>query len=234
MDQNKVSFLEIHIEKRDKPILTVKDVIVLLFGVNPKIPIETRTAFYKELFLIYEEVLKKPEVSQYIYFSDPEFVPYVYGPFSFTVASDLGELLYINAIRKDGRKNDERFTITDAGMEIFGRLEDESLGKQPLDWLIPYIREKRRGWDQLGRSGLMARMRNYYPNYFLFGTKQPRKVLKLVLEHPADRTSDDNFRDAMLQLKNDIPIEELEEAKEKYLMYEEKYEGLMWAQLYRE
>ncbi len=234
LSENGISFLEIEIKKNIRHNLTIKDAIILLCGANPYAPIETRTVFYKELFLLYKEVLSRQEVHEHMNILDPEFVPYIYGPFSFIVASDLGELVYINAIKKEGKKNNERFTITQSGKEIFRNVEEMLLSNSQLDWLIPEVRKLRHGWDQLGRKGLRERIDLNYPEYFLFGTKNVRKIYRLALTSKNDKSNVRQVHESLSSINSNITYKQFEEAMDNYFNYEGKYEGLMWAQSYKE
>lgn len=221
---DKIRFLDLKIERTEKYNIMLKDSIILLLGANQDSPIETRTVLYKELFLFYDEILSNPEVKKYFNVVDPEFVPYIYGPFSFKMASDLGELIYDEVVSREGKKNNEKFRITDFGISIYNKLKDKISSTQISDLLIDKLKDKRIGWDQLGRRGLVNRIKDMYPKYFLFGTTTPMKTVKTIIKQS----------DISLEGSKELSLEETKKAKKAYTEYEDKYEGLMWAQLYHE
>jgi hypothetical protein len=179
---SRVPFLELKIDIGNPYQLTIKDVIVSLFGVYPKIPIETRTVLFKELFLTFEEVLKEEHLQPLGKNLDPEFIPYIFGPFSFLVASEIGSLVYNNTIKKEGGKNDEKFTITEKGKILFETLKEKLARNHLFEEFLNMLSKLRKGWDKLGRQGMMNRMRRLYSEYFLFGIKDCSKKKKIVIE----------------------------------------------------
>jgi hypothetical protein len=209
LDNNeKISFLEVKIEKTNRYIVTVKEAIIVVLGASKEHPIETRTLLYKEIFLFYKEILEKIH-SRNISFTDPEFVPYKFGPFSFRVASELGNLVYGRFVEKSGIKKNESFKLTKPGCSLFSQIECKFSQYAELNNALESLKRKRPGWDQLGREGIMKRVEKLYGEYFLFGTKALNKTFKASQEK-----NDDKFR----QFKD----------------IEQEHGGLIWAELYKE
>lgn len=140
--------------KRKK--FTISDTILLLMGSHPDKPIFGRVLLMKQTFLLTKEVLTEDEVQ------DAKFVPYRFGMYSFSVGNALTNLEYSGYIKRGGRKNSklEQFLLTDKGRqyisEVFKSLPEELQEK---------IREKRKGWDQLGYDGILRLVYQKYPEY---------------------------------------------------------------------
>ncbi|MDH7509379.1 MAG: hypothetical protein QHH00_08345 [Methanomassiliicoccales archaeon] len=139
------------------PKIMADEAILLLLASTRK-PIFGRTVMIKELFLLQEEVLKK----HFRTVDDMRFVPYRYGPYSFRVAQLLEEMESIRLIERRGRKgtNDEKFSISERGMQHFSRI----INKMPPE-VLEEIRARRMGWDELGRDGLLRYVYQHYPEY---------------------------------------------------------------------
>jgi uncharacterized protein YwgA len=207
-NRGKISFLELKIEKTSKHNVTVKEAIIAVIGASKGYSIETRTLLYKEIFLFYKEILEKVNIYK-ISFTYPEFVPYIYGPFSFRVASELGNLVYAGFVEKSGRKKNESFRLTKPGFVLYSQIENKFSEYAELNDALESLRKLRRGWDELGREGVMNRVKRLFPEYFLFGTRDSKKTLKASQEK-----NDDKFR--------------------KFKEIEHEHEGLIWAELYKE
>lgn len=130
-------------------------ILFLLYSQSEK-PIFGRVLLMKQIFLLIEEVLNKNEVQ------DSKFVPYRYGMYSFSVGNEITNLEYSGYIERRGKKNTklEQFRITDKGRrhisEIFNSLPEDLQKK---------IREKRKGWDQLGYDGILRLVYQKYPEF---------------------------------------------------------------------
>ncbi len=130
------------------------DLMLMILGAGPQ-PVIGATLLMNELFLLYKEVLKDRS-------EDPRFVPYKPGPHSFHMAGKLDPLDYHGVLKCRGRRNSnsESFTLTPKGRamaeEVLRRLskEDRAL-----------VEEKRKGWDQLGVSGILDYVHKHYPEY---------------------------------------------------------------------
>ena len=135
---------------------TVSDLILLLLYSHPEKPIYGTVLLMKQVFLLTREVLDKNEVQ------DAKFVPHHYGMYSFLVANVLTNLEYSGYIERTGRRTSklERFRITEKGeryvSEIFKSLPERTQEK---------IKEKRKGWDQLGYDGILRLVYQKYPKF---------------------------------------------------------------------
>lgn len=231
-DKAKISFLELQIQRKHEYELTLKDVIISLFGVHADIPIETRTLLYKELFLTFEEILNEDDLTKLRKNIDPKFIPYVYGPFSFVVASEIGKMLDNHILNKEGYKRDERFTLTDFGKNLFVYLSRRLEGNYLFEKFIEKLRKLRVGWDKLGAQGIMTRVKKIYPQYFLFGVKGYKKTKKLVLEMIEEKNA--NPKSVLEIADSIINIDEVQSLKDKYLQIEKENSDLIWATLLKE
>jgi len=135
---------------------TIVDSILILFYSHPEKRIFGRISLMKQIFLLIEEVLNKEEIQE------PKFVKRHFGMYSFLVADTVANLEYSGYIERKGKKNSklEQFRITRKGKEyisdIFASLPEELQIK---------IKEKRKGWDQLGYDGILRYVYNKYPQY---------------------------------------------------------------------
>ena len=140
--------------KRKK--FTISDVLLLLLYSHSEKSIFGRVSLMKQMFLLTNEVLDKTDVQ------DPKFVPYRYGMYSFVVGNELTNLDYSGYIERRGRKNSklEQFRLTDKGKKrISGTFNSLP---NPLQ---ETIKEKRKGWDQLGQDGILRLVYQKYPEY---------------------------------------------------------------------
>lgn len=144
------------LEILERKRLTVSDIILLLLYSHPEKPVFGRVSMMKQCFLLIEEVLNKSEIQ------DAKYIPHRFGMYSFTVGDVLSNLEYSGYIEQRGRKNTklEQFRITNRGKEyISDTFESFS------DNLKDTIREKRKGWDQLGYNGILRFVYQKYPEY---------------------------------------------------------------------
>jgi len=165
-DKEKIKFSELDklLNNTAKPILTLDDMILLLLYVKKDKPIVTRTLLFKELFLFYKEIIEK--LFDVTRIPNPNFIGYKYGPFSFSLAEILTNLWFGGYIEIKGRAKgrSETFVLTKKGI----KKAKESLEKLPdniKNKLFLELREKRIGWDQLGRDGILRYVYNEYPEY---------------------------------------------------------------------
>ncbi len=140
-----------------KPVpFSLSDVILVLLYAQSDKPIHGRTLMMKEVFLTINEILSPKRVE------DPKFVPHRYGMYSFLVANRLKNLQYNGLIKVEGKKHasSERFQLSNIGIEkasaIFGKLSYH---------LQNDLREKRKGWDQLGIRGILRLVYGKYPKF---------------------------------------------------------------------
>lgn len=158
--------------------LTVDQLILFLFSLSDK-PILGRILFFKELFLLYQEIKDKIKVQ------NPKFVPYRFGAYSFFVAKTLELMEYNGLVRITGKKGsrNETFRLTKKGVEhtyqlrlkahekeregffyhdlLFSSSKLEGLERKPFSDL----QKKRQGWDQLGTQGILRYVYQNYPEY---------------------------------------------------------------------
>ncbi len=229
-----INLVDLKIQVSDRAYLLPEDSIILLLYVRDERPIRGRTVMQKELFLMYQEVLKKK------YFSDleivnPEFVPYKYGPYSFKLSSALASLIFRGKVAKNGPKNREKFTITEDGKELARRIV-ELFPQRIIGELLEILKIRRKGWDQLGREGLMVRTVMLYPKFYEFSLIGARysgglQALKVIVG-AKDETSI-----IVLDVLNHVAqeIEEYDNVKKAYYnKIDEKYRGETWGKLYVE
>lgn len=226
--------VELKILDTDSSILLPEDSIILLLFARSDRAIRGRVSIQKELFLMYNEVLNRENFSE-IQVLDPEFVPYKYGPYSFKLSSALASLVFRGKIAKNGRKNWEKFTITEDGIELAHSIMN-FFPNHIINELIEVLKSKRQGWDQLGREGLMVRTMMLYPKYYEFskvGSSYSGGLQALkVIERINDRTSL-----IIIDVLNDVDKESNEYEKVKNAYYDkmdERYRGEAWGKLYAE
>ena len=229
-----VSFLDLKVDYSKNFYLTVKDAIVVLFGVRPDREIETRTLFFKELFLLYYELLKQEPFKSNIKYLDPCFVPYIRGPFSFQVASSLGTLIYGGMIAKRGVRSNESFILTNSGLQTYKHIKDKLFQVATGSEFLEELLERRLGWDPLGAEGIKNRVRRYFPKYFIpWGNrkKSSNKELSMDIETDKDQTVDPSVFELLpFQIRPTSAISSEELVK----LLKEEYGGLMWAESFRE
>lgn len=140
-------------------IITVKDMILILLYSYKDIPIYGRIMFFKQIFLLYEEILNNESNLE---IQKPEFKPYNYGPYSFDVADILEQLEWNEIIDRNGIKNrrTESFKLTEKGIAEI---------KEKFENLTPELKEKiktlRKGCDELGTDGILRYVYLNYPEY---------------------------------------------------------------------
>ena len=138
--------------KRKKILLS--EAILLLLYAQPDNPIYGRISLMKQVYLLIHELLGSEEVQ------NGGFVPYYYGWYSFKVINHLKNLQFLGYVERKGRRNtkSEQFRISEKGKErirkLFSSLPEELQGT---------IREKRKGWDQLGCQGILNYTYAKYP-----------------------------------------------------------------------
>lgn len=144
------------LDKIQRKRFTITDSILLLLYSHAERPIFGRVQMIKQLFLLTREVLNEDEVQ------DANFVPYRYGMYSFTAGNTLTNLEFSGYIERRGRRNSklEQFRITEKGKQYIARIFD-SLPQA----IQEKIREKRKGWDQLGYDGILRLVYQKYPEY---------------------------------------------------------------------
>lgn len=163
---NEIKFVDLQIEEKDKHVLIPEDSIILLLYARRERAIMGRTVMQKELFLMYNEILTKKEFAE-LRRVDPNFVPYKFGPFSFKMSSALASLIFRGKVAKSGVKNWEKFYITEDGKHLAIELMS-TFPNELVSNLLETLYTKRKGWDQLGRRGLIIRTKMLFPQYYEF------------------------------------------------------------------
>lgn len=136
--------------------LTITDIILILLYAQPDNPLYGRVSIMKQFFLLITEVLNEYKIQ------DPKFIPYRFGMYSFTVGNVIDNLEYSGFIVQKGKKNTkmEQFSLSEKGKERISR----TFNSIPSE-LQEKIKEKRKGWDQLGYKGILRLVYQKYPEY---------------------------------------------------------------------
>ncbi|ASJ16726.1 hypothetical protein A3L04_06390 [Thermococcus chitonophagus] len=148
------------IKRENKQIITLRDMVLILLYAQKDKPIHSRIMLFKEIFLLYKEILSK--YTNVFILQDPKFFGYKYGPYSFELAEIIKQLYWNGLIDIYGRRNTrkETFKLTPKGEEeahkIFSSLPKE---------LQEDIKKMRIGWDQLGIDGILRYVYRNYPDY---------------------------------------------------------------------
>lgn len=142
----------------DKNQFLLSDIILILLAAHTDKPIYGRTMFMKQIFLLTEEILKKENIN----IQKTNFVPYIFGPYSFTIMETIEGLKYSGNIIIQGKRNSrkESFSLSDKAVKKANKL----FTKLPLK-VKKTIRKKRIGWDQLGNDGILRYVYLNYPTY---------------------------------------------------------------------
>lgn len=139
---------------------TVEDWILILLAVTENKAISGKLMFVKELFLLEKEVFPLITGRNESF----QFYPYDYGPYSTKFARKLNELIreeYVEAIPiPETDEENFQFKLTEAGL----RKAEEAMKKVTPEF-VEMLRNKRRGWDQLGHFGITRRVYSRYPEY---------------------------------------------------------------------
>lgn len=135
---------------------TVQDLILLLLYSQKDKPIHGRIMLFKELFLLYNEVLNKKVIQ------DPKFVPHRFGPYSYLVGNILNNLIFAGYVKSAGKSNtkSEKFFITEKGRKRIKPLFN-ALGASIRQQMM----ERRKGWDQMYVDGILKYVYTHYPRF---------------------------------------------------------------------
>ena len=137
--------------------ILVRDMILSLLVVAPDKPIYGRIMLMKQVFLLFNELFEPMRMNC----QDPKFVPYDYGPYSFTVMQVVEDLRFSGHINIDGRKGSRKEVF-----RLSNNFKDASnvfINIWSTD-MIAEIRRRRIGWDQLGTDGILRYVYEYYPD----------------------------------------------------------------------
>lgn len=131
-----------------------RDLIFIILFAQDK-PIHGRILLMKEMFLLYQRILLD-------IIDDPKFVPYRFGPYSFHLTELIHNLRNDGFVKIEGKPNSrsESFSLTQKGKTHAQKIFD----KIPSD-TQETIKEKRKGWDQLGVDGILNYVYTHYKSY---------------------------------------------------------------------
>jgi uncharacterized protein YwgA len=93
---------------------------------------------------------------------DCGFIPHFYGPYSFSVANRLENMISVGLINRKGKRstNSEEFSITGKGKQLIKRKYEE------LSDIVKHkLRERRKGLDQYGTKWILNHVYNFYPEF---------------------------------------------------------------------
>jgi len=133
---------------------SARDLIFIILYAQDK-PVHGRILLMKELFLLYKRILS--QVTE-----NPKFVPYRFGPYSFHLTELIRTLHSDGHIQVKGHANSrsESFTLTSKGKKS-AKITFNKLPKSTRE----LIKEKRKGWDQLGVDGILNYVYTHYKKY---------------------------------------------------------------------
>lgn len=134
--------------------LNPKEVILLLLGVDPDIPIK-ETLFMKEAFLLEKEAAKDIGLN----IGSMNFYPHHFGPFSRDLEDNI-ENLKDDLISVDYSDNKKIIKLTEKGKKAANSLISELSAEK-----INKLKYNRVGWDQYGNRGILLRVYRDYPVY---------------------------------------------------------------------
>ena len=142
--------------------ITIEDIVILLLGITEdNAPIYGRTLLVKEVFLTIKEVIEKYAIK----YQDPKFISYQYGPYSFNLIDAVESMAMRGYIYRSGRRGTkkETFSLSDKGLERYKQIREKLEKRWPE--LLDELKEKRRGWDELGTDGILKYVYQNYPEY---------------------------------------------------------------------
>lgn len=137
--------------------LSKDEVVLLLFGLDADSGIDSTTVLVKEAFLLEKEMLPDLGLEAQSF----NFFPWNQGPYSKELAETVNELAdegYLSITEEEDRR---RFKLTEKGKEAAEQLVDEKLDAG----VKRVLKTRRKGWDQLGYTGLLRRVYQMYPEF---------------------------------------------------------------------
>jgi len=139
-------------------ILTAEDISLLLLYANPDTPVRGAVSFMKQVFLFLNEIAKKFKLPV----EDLCFIPFHYGPYSYSVDEAWGNLEEQGFLHRYGRKSTrkETFEILKDGFRRGKRLYN-SLPEEVREELL----QRRRDWHELGHDGILKFVYQNYPEF---------------------------------------------------------------------
>jgi len=139
------------------PRWDVRQVLLALLGSISR-PVINRIVLMKEVFLLEKEEARDLDVN----ISQLGFIPYDYGPYSKQVDDAIRELERTGRILIDREAQGQKEIIN---LTKEGKLEAEVVLGMLKDDKLELLRRKRKGWDQLGYSGILQKIYDEYPAY---------------------------------------------------------------------
>jgi uncharacterized protein YwgA len=139
------------------PRWDVTQVLLALLGAVSR-PIINRIVLMKEVFLLEKEEARELNIN----INQLGFIPYDYGPYSKLVDDAIREMELegLLLIEREAQGQKEIICLSEEGRhkadEILKTLEETKLER---------LRRKRKGWDQLGYSGILQKVYEEYPAY---------------------------------------------------------------------
>ena len=132
---------------------SVKDLVLLLLGVDAEIPLK-KLLLMREAFLFEKELSYELKLN----FEPLQFVPYKFGPYSKLLDETLDSMDDLLTIEYSSGKQEIKLNEK-------GKAEAEKLIATIQDYKIKKIKFIRIGWDQLGNKGILKRVYTDYPVY---------------------------------------------------------------------
>lgn len=149
-------------DKKEKELeeLTPEDAILILLYANKNKPITGKLMFVKQAFLLAKELI--PQLDKKF-----KFYPANFGPYSKVFAKEVNKLIEKGIIKlevkTEGGKEIFRFRLSEDAIEK----AKQSFNKLPNELKFKIIR-KRKGWDQLGYTGIVRFVYTKYPEYTIY------------------------------------------------------------------
>lgn len=143
-------------ESRIDSISVDEWILILLYAQKDK-PITGKLMFVKQAFLLAKDVIPSLDARF-------KFYPYSFGPYSKEFAKSVNDLIekgYITLeVKREGDNDIYRFRLSEKGKEI----AEDAFNKLPDKYKM-IMKRKRRGWDQLGYTGIVRLVYTKYPEY---------------------------------------------------------------------
>jgi len=147
-------------ELKELEELTPEDAILILLYANKNKPITGKLMFVKQAFLLAKELI--PQLDKKF-----KFYPANFGPYSKIFARAVNDMVEKELIKLESKTDNKdevfRFSLSDEGM----KRAEQSFEKLPDDLKLKIIR-KRKGWDQLGYTGIVRFVYTKYPEYTIY------------------------------------------------------------------
>jgi len=139
--------------------ITPEDIVLTILYAQKDKPLTGKLMFVKQVFLFTKEIV--PGLDDKM-----KFFPYSFGPYSSKFAQVVNKLINDGIIGVEKKVDDDReiyrFSLTEKGLEK----AEKSFNKFP-EKVRAIIKRKRRGWDQLGYTGIVRLVYTKYPEYIV-------------------------------------------------------------------